>query len=267
MSGAEARRALAESFLGAYESKRALPPPTAQFDGLTIDDAYDIQQRQIDARVAAGAVVKGYKVGLTSQAMQDMLGVHEPDFGHLLSDMFLPEGTPIKVSDYLQPRIEPEIAFVMGAELAGPGVTPGAAAKAVDHVVASLELIDSRVADWRITLVDTIADNASSAGVILGSKPVRLADVDLASINCRFIVNSTIFQTGVGAAVMGSPLDALVWLANTLGARGVAFKPGDVIMPGSLTAAHDVVAGTNIEAAFSDLGSVFAAFVAGANDE
>ena len=261
MAGAEVKLLLAESFLGAYESKRALPPPATQFPGLTIDDAYDIQRRQVDARVARGASVNGYKVGLTSRAMQDMFGVHEPDFGHLMRDMFLPEGTPIKVADYLQPRIEPEIAFVMGAPLAGPGVTPDAAAKAVDHVVASLELIDSRVADWRITLVDTIADNASSAGVILGSNAVKLADVDLASIDCQFIVNSTIFQTGVGAAVMGSPLTALVWLANTLGARGISFKPGDVIMPGSLTAAHAVVAGTTFEAVFSDLGSVRAAFV------
>jgi len=251
---------LAESLGRAYDSKQALPPPSSQFGWLTIDDAYDIQERQINARIAAGASVTGYKVGLTSKAMQTMFGVHEPDFGHLLDTMILPEGTPIKVSDYVQPKIEPEIAFVMGAKLAGPGVTAADAAKAVDHVVAALELIDSRIADWRITIVDTIADNASAAGVILGRTPVQLADVNLAAISCRFIIDSSTVGVGVGADVMGSPFNALVWLANTLGARGVSFMPGDVIMPGSLTAAHDVRAGMSVEAAFSGLGSVTAAF-------
>ena len=260
MACAQTITMLAETLRRAYESKQ-VPPPSAQFSWLTIDDAYDIQMRQIDARLIGGAVIKGYKIGLTSKAMQDMLGVHEPDYGHLLDYMFLPASAPIKASNYLQPRIEPEIAFVMGHDLAGPGVTVADAAKAVDHVVASLELIDSRVANWRITIVDTIADNASSAGVILGAKQVRLADVDLAAISCQFIIDSSIVHSGVGADVMGSPLNALVWLANTLGPRGVSFKPGDVIMPGSLTAAHDVRAGMTVKADFSSLGSLTARFV------
>jgi len=261
MVGADVIFMLAESFCHANETKHAIPPPTTQFATLSIDDAYDIQVRQIEARIARGAFVKGYKIGLTSKAMQDMFGVREPDFGHLMDDMFLPEFGPIRVSDYLQPRIEPEIALVLGGDLAGPGVTVESATKAVDYAVASMELIDSRIADWRITITDTIADNAAAAGVILGSKPVKLADVDLTAISCQLIIDSMIVHAGVGADVMGSPINALVWLANTLGAHGVTFKPGDVIMPGSLTAAHDVRAGTTAEAVFSDLGSVKATFI------
>ncbi|MDR1449986.1 MAG: 2-keto-4-pentenoate hydratase [Propionibacteriaceae bacterium] len=251
---------IAGALSGAYSSKQPVRPPIETDPSLTIDDAYAIQLLQVDAWLAGGAVVKGYKVGLTSKAMQNQLGVDQPDFGHLTAAMFHLDHTPIDTAQFLQPKVEPEIAFVLGRELAGPGVNVAEAIRAVDFVLPSLELIDSRVADWKIGIVDTISDNASSGGVILGSKPTRLADVDLTKVGCNLVIDSQIVATGAGSAVLGSPLNALVWLANTLGARGISFKPGDVILPGSVTAAQVVRAGSVAQASFANLGSVTAVF-------
>jgi len=250
----------AQSLLGAYRTKTPIAPLIETDPSLTIDDAYDIQLRQIDAWKADGAVIKGYKVGLTSKAMQNQLGVNQPDFGHLTDRMFYLERNPIDTSAFLQPKVEPEIAFVMGAELAGPGVNVAEAMRAVDFVLPSLELIDSRIADWRIGIVDTIADNASSGGVILGSRPMKLCDIDITTSGCTLIIDSAVIATGAGSAVLGSPINALVWLANTLGARGISFAPGDVVIPGSITASQPVGVGSVVEAQFTGLGSVTAVF-------
>jgi len=260
MSTSDELAQIAKTLSGAYATKQAVLPPIETSPGLTIDDAYTIQMHQIKARVDGGAVVKGYKVGLTSQAMQDQLGVHQPDFGHLMDDMFHLERMPIESSNYLQPKVEPEIAFVMGKELTGPGVNVAEAMRAVDFVVPSLELIDSRVKDWKITIVDTIADNASSAGVILGSQPSLLRKVDLTNVRCSLVMDNQPIASGVGSAVLGSPINALVWLVNTLGARGISFQPGDVILPGSITASQPVRAGSLAFAEFDGLGSVTAVF-------
>ncbi len=250
----------ARSLLEAYDTKKPISPLIETDPALTIDDAYNIQLAQIAAWQADGAVIKGYKVGLTSKAMQNQLGVDQPDFGHLTDRMFYLERNPIDTSAFLQPKVEPEIAFVMGAELSGPGVNVAEAIRAVDFVVPSLELIDSRIADWRIGIVDTIADNASSGGVVLGSKPTSLRDVDLTTVGCNLVIDSTVIATGAGSAVLGSPLNALVWLANTLGERGISFSPGDVVIPGSITASQVVGAGSVVEASFQGLGSVTAVF-------
>jgi len=167
---------------------------------------------------------------------------------------------PIDVSAFLQPKVEPEVAFVLGSDLAGPGVNAADAMRAVDFVVPSLELIDSRVKDWRIGIVDTIADNASSAGVILGSTKTSLKKVDPARVECRLRMDKELVATGFGSAVLGSPINALVWLANTLGARGISFRPGDVILPGSITPAQPVRSGSVAVAEFSTLGTVTAIF-------
>lgn len=257
---------VAQALARAYDTKQAIAAPIESHPDLSIDDAYEIQLQQINARVAGGAVVKGYKVGLTSKAMQTQLGVDQPDFGHLLADMFLLENTPIAASHYLQPKVEPEIAFVLGSPLAGPGVNVAEAMRAVDFVLPALELIDSRIENWHISIADTIADNASSAGVILGSQPTSLRGLDLGLVTCDLFMGSATgmpaqpIASGVGAAVLGSPINALVWLANTLGARGIAFQPGDVIMPGSVTASYPVNSSTVVAAAFSGLGTVKAIF-------
>ena len=248
------------ALLGAYASRTPLPPLTASHPDMSVGDAYAVQLAQVAAWTAEGARVKGHKVGLTSAAMQRQLGVDQPDFGHLLDSMFLPEGVLAPAGRFLQPRAEPEIAFVLGRPLAGPGVTVAEAVAAVDFVLPALEIIDSRIADWKITLADTIADNASSGGVVLGTRPVRPEALDLALTGCLLYRNGRIEGAGAGGAVLGSPVNALVWLANTLGERGVVLEAGHVILPGSVTAAIPFSAGDTVSAAFDRIGSVSMTF-------
>jgi 2-keto-4-pentenoate hydratase len=250
----------AEALLRAYASGIPLPPLTDDYPDTSIDDAYAIQLAQVASWTGAGARVKGHKVGLTSAAMQRQLGVDQPDFGHLLDSMFLPEGVPAGIGRFLQPRAEPEIAFVLGRPLAGPGVTAADAIAAVDFVLPALEIIDSRITDWKITLADTIADNASSGAVVLGTRPIRPEALDLALTGCLLYRNGRIEGTGAGGAVLGSPVNALVWLANTLGSRGVTLEAGHVVMPGSVTAAIPLSAGDTISASFGQIGSVSITF-------
>jgi 2-keto-4-pentenoate hydratase len=174
--------------------------------------------------------------------------------------MFLLEHQPIPTTRFLQPRIEPEIAFVLGAPLRGPGVTVADAVRAVDFVLPSLEIVDSRVRDWKISIFDTVADNASSGGVILGSRPTGLREVDLRLAGCTLHVNGQLAATGAGGAVLGSPINALVWLANTVGPLGVTLEPGHVVLPGSMTAAQPVRPGDTVVATMAGLGSVTAVF-------
>jgi 2-keto-4-pentenoate hydratase len=252
--------AIAEMLLDAYASRQPVEPLTQTCEGLTLDNAYEIQLLQVNRWLAAGAQVKGHKVGLTSVAMQRQFGVSQPDYGHLLDSMFWLEHEPIPIARFLQPRVEPEMAFVLARTLQGPGVTVAEAISAVGFVLPALELIDSRIRDWKIGLADTIADNASSGGVVLGSTPVPLSGVDLRLAGCTLHKNGELAGTGAGGAVLGSPLTALVWLANTLGARGVALEAGQVILPGSVTASIPVNAGDSVTATFAGLGSVTARF-------
>jgi len=192
--------------------------------------------------------------------MQKQLGVSQPDFGHLLDDMFYLENMPIPMDVWLQPRIEPEVAFVLGKPLQGPGVTIADAIRAVDFVLPAIELVDSRVKDWKISIIDTIADNASSGGVVLGGKPTRLADVDLRLVGCTLYKNGQIVGTGANGAVMGNPLNSLVWLANTVGPQGVTLEPGHVVLPGSVTKLQPVAPGDTFVANWGVLGTVTARF-------
>jgi 2-keto-4-pentenoate hydratase len=174
--------------------------------------------------------------------------------------MFLAEGTTADSGRFCQPKAEPEIAFVLGRPLRGPGVTVAEALAAVDFVLPALEIIDSRIADWKITLPDTIADNASSGAVVLGSRPVRPDAVDLALTGCLLHRNGRIEGTGAGGAVLGSPVNALVWLANTLGPLGVTLEEGHVVLPGSVCAAIPFGPGDTVSATFDRLGSVSVTF-------
>lgn len=251
----------------AYERHEPIDPLVKTFPDATVEDAYRVQQEQVRAWVAAGDVVRGHKVGLASAAMQRQMGVNQPDFGHLTSSMFLLEHQPIPTRRFLQPRIEPEIAFVLGAPLRGPGVTVADAVRAVDFVLPSLEIVDSRVRDWKISIFDTVADNASSGGVILGSSPTNLRDVDLRLAGCTLHVNGQLAATGAGGAVLGSPINALVWLANTVGPLGVTLEPGHVVLPGSMTAAQTVRPGDTVVATMAGLGSVTAVFAPEEDDK
>ncbi|GLZ03779.1 2-keto-4-pentenoate hydratase [Actinomadura sp. NBRC 104412] len=254
----------AASLLDAYASRVPIRPLTETEPELSLDAAYAIQRAQVERWVADGAVIKGHKVGLTSAAMQRQLGVDQPDYGHLLDTMFHTDGAPIDTGRFLQPRIEPEIAFVLGRDLRGP-VSAADAVAAVDFVLPALEIIDSRIADWRITLPDTVADNASSGGLVLGTTPVRPEGLDLALTGCLLHRNGELVQTGAGGAVLGSPLNALIWLANVLGPMGVTLEAGHVVLPGSITAAIPVTAGDTVVASFAGIGNVTARFAKGAS--
>ena len=255
----EERARLADDLAHAYETRVPIDPPS-QTTTLSVEDAYAVQSLQIERRVSSGARVRGHKVGLTSRAMQKMFGVNQPDYGHLLDTMFLPPGERVAACRFLQVRVEPEIAFVLGRDLRGPGVTLADALRSVDFAVASLELIDSRVRDWKITLVDTIADNASSGAVVHGSRPVLMHQVDPRLAGCNLYRNGSLVATGAGGAVLGDPINALVWLANTLGPLGVTLEAGEVVLPGSCTPAVPVSAGDTLRADFAGFGPVSVSF-------
>jgi 2-keto-4-pentenoate hydratase len=252
--------AIAAELHDAYTTGRTLEPLTAAYHGLTLDDAYAIQQIQVRRRVDGGASVIGFKVGLTSAAIQLQLGVHEPDYGHLLSDMMYPADVPIPIGRFLQPRAEPEVALVLKNALREPGSAVKDVASATAHAVPAIEIIDSRITDWRIGLNDTIADNASSGGFVLGVTRTVLDGLDLALLGCTFRRNGRIQATGTGAAVLGSPLHAATWLANTLTSRGTELPAGSIILTGSLTAAVAVTAGDTFTAELDHLGAVTAVF-------
>jgi 2-keto-4-pentenoate hydratase len=269
----QTQRASVAGLLWAADRDRApIDPLTDEFPGIDVVDAYEIQLINIRRRLAAGAVVRGHKVGLSSPVMQQMMGVDEPDYGHLLDTMMLTAGDPIPASRYCYPRIEVEIGYVLGASLPGEGCTEADVLAATEYVVASLELIDSRIRDWRIRLADTIADNASSAGVILGEArraPAELAaeGIDIASIEAVLYSSRagegaqwTQAARGNTSAVLGNPTRAVAWLARKVAGFGVKLEAGHLILPGSCTKAIDARPGDAFRAEFAGLGSVTASF-------
>jgi 2-keto-4-pentenoate hydratase len=244
----------------AERDRVAIDPPAAAAK-LTVADAYRIQLINVERRVAAGRRIVGAKVGLTSVAMQKMMGVDEPDFGHLFDDMVLQTGDECTVGALLIPRVEPEIAFVLSHELRGPGVTRSNVLAAAEYVTPALEIIDTRIRDWKITLADTIADNASSARVVLGSEKTPPTRYDLASIAMKLEKNGALIEDGVGSAVLGHPAEPVAWLANKFAEFGQALAAGSIVIPGALCRAAPVAAGDTITATFGALGSVSVRFV------
>jgi 2-keto-4-pentenoate hydratase len=250
------RQQVTRDLLEAYRSG-PVAPPTAQHPHMSVDDAYEVQRAQASRWQQDGRRIVGFKVGLTSAAMRRALGVDEPDFGHLFDDMSVPDRGWLPSRGLLQPRAEPEIAFVLSKPLAGPGATAADVRAATLAVAPALEIIDSRITDWRITLADTVADNGSSGLFVLG--PQRpLSGLDLPSLGCELLLDGTVVDSGEGAAVLGDPAEAVAWLANELGRRGITLSAGQVILSGSCTAAHPIGAGQRIEARFDQLGSTSA---------
>jgi 2-keto-4-pentenoate hydratase len=250
----------ATALASAEWSRQPIPPLTATYAGLTVEDAYEIQQINVRERVRGGRTIYGHKVGLTAKPMQQMLGVDEPDYGYLLDDMVVEDGATVPVARYLQPRVEVEVAFVLGAPLYGPGVTVEDVLKATAYVVPAIEIIDSRIVDWKITLADTIADNASSAGIVVGRQRTSVDGLDLPAVQATLSKNGEVVDTGTGEAVLGNPAIAVAWLANKLSAFGVELLAGHVILPGSCTRAVDVGAGDVIVGSFTPLGQVSVRF-------
>jgi 2-keto-4-pentenoate hydratase len=252
---------IAARLAAAYQPELpAVSPLTSTHDGLTVDDAYAIQRLQVHSRVAAGESVIGYKIGLTSAAMQHQMGVGEPDFGHLLSGMLYPADASVPAARFRQPRAEPEIALILETALRRPGLSVADLMTATRYALPAIEIIDSRITDWKIGLVDTIADNASGGGLVLGRRPVPPSSLDLALAGCVFRRNGSIVGTGTGADVLGSPWHAATWLANTLTGRGVVLPAGSIILTGSITAAVPVTPGDTVAATIDGLGNVTAVF-------
>ena len=247
--------------LARAERRRAAIDPPAAGSAMTAADAYRIQMINVDLRATSGRRIVGRKVGLTSVAMQKMFGVNEPDFGHLFDDMMIANGGECPVESLMLPRVEPEIAFVLARELRGPGVTREEVLAAAEFVTPALEIIDTRIRDWKITLADTIADNASSARVVLGDHKTKPTALDLATVAMTLQKNGAVVEQGVGSAVLGHPAEPVAWLANKLAEFGESLATGSVIIPGALCRAVDVTAGDSIEANFEGLGSVSVRFV------
>lgn len=238
-----------------------IDPLSVLLPGLDADDAYAVQRANIARRVAGGATVVGHKVGLTSAAMRRLLGVREPDHGSLLDDMVHRDGAPLLAGRYCAPRVEPEICFRLGRSLRGPHVTAADVLDATDVVAPALEIVDSRIRDWRITLADTVADNASSAGLVLGPwTPLALAP-DLGAMTAGLFVDGVRVASGSGRDVLGHPAAAVAWLAGTLAAFGTALEAGQVVLAGAMTTAPFVRAGQKAEARLSGLGAVSVHFV------
>ncbi len=244
----------------AEQSRVPLSPLSQEYPTLTPAQAYAIQSAWLDLKLAKGAHIIGRKIGLTSRAMQELLGVDQPDYGFLLDSMAVSSDSTVSRTDFLLPRIEPEIAFWLAKDLKGPGITVDAVLAATRGVSPALELVDSRIANWQIKLPDTIADNASSARVIVSEEIVPLDGLDLAAEAVTLTRNGVEVGSGNGAAVLGHPAEAVAWLANKLAEYGIAIEAGQLVLPGAMCAAVTVAAGETYRAVFTTIGEVSVRF-------
>lgn len=250
----------AEKLYEAEEEQSGILPITSLNPLITVEEAYSIQLENIERKAAQGYKIVGKKIGLTSVAVQKMLGVNEPDYGHLLDSMIVDNGSVIKSSKLLQPKVEAEIAFVLKSELKGPNVTALDVLKATDYVLPAIEIVDSRIQDWKIQLADTVADNASSAFYVLGGEPTKIANVNLELIGMALMKNGQLVNTGVGAAALGNPIQCVAWLANRLADFNISLRVGEVILSGALSAMIEAQAGDSFTARFAHLGEVSVRF-------
>lgn len=234
--------------------------PTAANPGMTINDAYRIQLENIRKKVAQGEKVIGMKVGLTSKAMQTLLKVDEPDYGHLTDKMMVLEGAVCPMAELIQPKVEGELAFCLKKPLRGPGVTIADVYNATDWVVPAIEIVDSRIKDWKITLADTIADNGSSARFVLGGRMTPIGKVDMRLTGMTLEKNGELVNSGTCAEVWGNPAAAVAWLANKLAEFDIELKEGNIVLAGAVTAAIPAAQGDSFTVAFHGMGSVTVKF-------
>ena len=246
---------IAERLRNAYTSG-PVPPLRDGLDPADVVGAYAVQTLNTRFWVGAGRRVSGRKVGLTAKAVQRQLGVDQPDFGVLFEDMMIEDGGALPASRVLQPKAEAEVALVMKADLTDPHVTRATLEAAVAYAVPAIEIVDSRIADWKISFADTVADNGSSAFYVLGAPKRSIAGLDLFTCGMVLEVNGEIRSLGAGAACLGHPLDAAVWLARTLAERGDALRAGDVVLTGALGPMVAIAPGDDVRAIIGGLGSV-----------
>lgn len=247
-----------------YQALRAREPVAPLIERepeMTLEDAYRISERMLARRLEAGERVIGKKIGVTSKAVMNMLNVHQPDFGYLTDRMVYANGDSIPVSrELIAPRAEGEIAFVLKRDLCGPGVTNAQVLAATECVMPCFEIVDSRIQDWRISIHDTVADNASCGAFVLGDTAISPRRLDLTTCGMVMEKNGEICATGAGAAALGSPVNCVAWLANTLGRFGIALKAGEVILSGSLVPLVPVTAGDYVHVSVGGLGTASVRF-------
>lgn len=238
----------------AYRTK-AIPPMRDLIEPHDAENAYSIQQINTTMWVSEGRRIVGRKVGLTAKSVQIQLGVDQPDFGVLFDDMAIANGGMLSPLHVLQPKAEGEVAFIMAADVHDPDVTRDQVAAAIGSVVAAIEIVDSRIEDWKITFADTVADNGSSAFFVLGSDPKPLKGLDLWTCGMALEVNGEVVSSGAGVACMGHPLNAVTWLARTLAARGESLRKGDIVLSGALGPMFAIHPGDVVRATIGGLGS------------
>lgn len=258
--------AAAQALDDAERGRRQIGLLSLAYPGMTMDDAYAVQAAWVAQKVAAGRTIRGWKIGLTSKAMQAALNIDIPDSGVLLDDMFFDDGATIPNGRFIQPRIEAEIAFLMKSDLAGPGCTPQAVLAATDYVAPSLEILDTRVlrvdpaSGKSRTIVDTIADNAANAGLVLGRQKHDPSSVDMRWVGAIVSRNGEVEETGLGAGVLNDPALAIAWLANRLAQYSQIIRAGDVVLSGSFIRPLEAPSGSTISADFGPFGSVACSF-------
>jgi 2-keto-4-pentenoate hydratase len=246
----------ARALYDARRNRQPIAPFTDDDPSLGMADGYAVQSELVKLILADGDSIVGYKAGLTSKPMQTMLAVDQPDYGPVLASTVYQDGDEVSLGRFIQPKIEAEIVLTMGAELRGPGVSVEDAQRAVRGAAAAMEIVDSRFADWRIKLADTVADMASNGAVAISSNEVPVDELDVRLIGMVLTRNGELVDTGAGAAALGNPFAVVAWLANTLGADGIALEPGHVVMTGALHAAVPMQPGEEYLAEFDRLGSV-----------
>ncbi|WP_317930673.1 2-oxopent-4-enoate hydratase [Halioxenophilus sp. WMMB6] len=246
---------IGERLYDAYRSGTTIAPLTESYSGITLEQAYQAQLYFTERRLAAGEKIIGKKIGVTSKAVQDMLGVYQPDFGQLTDAMIFPNGSTLDLSNLIQPKAEAELAFVLKEDLVGPGITAMDVIRATDYVAPCFEIVDSRIDNWRIKIEDTVADNASCGVFVLGDIKGDPRSIDITMAGMVLDKNGELCCTGVGAAVQGGPANAVAWLANTLGSLGLPFKAGEIILSGSQSRLVEVTDGDELVCTVGGLGS------------
>jgi 2-oxo-hept-3-ene-1,7-dioate hydratase len=254
------RKKAADILITAQSERKQAVQLSKTWPDITIEDAYAISTEVTQRRIAAGARLIGHKVGLTSKAMQRSSQIDEPDFGYLLDHMMIADGAKVAHESYCRPRVEIELAFVMGVALKGPGVSLTDVLRATEYVVPAIEIVDARLQDPR-KIFDTVADNGAAAGIVVGGRPVKPLDVDLRWVGGIMYRNSEIEETGVAAGVLGHPALGVAWLANKLGSHGVALEPGHLVLAGSFTRVVFAQKGDTLHADFGALGGIAVQFV------
>jgi 2-oxo-hept-3-ene-1,7-dioate hydratase len=259
MSQAERNQA-ADILMAAEKTRKQAVQLSKTWPKITIEDAYAISTEVANRKMAAGARLIGHKVGLTSKAMQRSSQIDEPDYGHLLDNMMIADGARVPHENFCLPRVEVELAFILGKKLRGPGIGLTEVLRSTEYVVPAIEIVDARLQDPR-KIFDTVSDNGAAAGIVIGGRPVGPLDVDLRWVGGIMYRNSEIEETGIAAGVLGHPALGVAWLANKLGQHGVTLEPGHLVLAGSFTRVVFARKGDTLHADFGQLGGLAIQFV------